>query len=99
MAKERRTATHILKQHGMSATLADLANLVEAEQKDGTAVADEGGPDRLLGNGLVAVADLDDVIESTLSNIGIWAQTTTSPTSLQARLCASVSSLRTDVRP
>ena len=34
MVKESRTATHIRKQHGMSAILADLANLVEIEKKD-----------------------------------------------------------------
>ncbi|MFM7982682.1 MAG: hypothetical protein ACKPKO_25505 [Candidatus Fonsibacter sp.] len=44
MVKESRTATHIIKQSGISAPEADLANLVEAAKKDATAVADEVGP-------------------------------------------------------
>ena len=57
----------------MSATLADVANLVEAEKKDETTGADQGGLDLLLGNGLVAYVDLDDVIGYT-GRLWQWEQ-------------------------
>ena len=41
----------IIKQNGISAPLADIANLVEAEKLDATAVADEVGNDVFSDNG------------------------------------------------